>query len=168
MVFFERFISMFTAIPFIVITIVGNTGAIACGVLLYYIEVGTNPAIKSLYDSIWWAFVTVTSVGYGDITPVTPAGRLVGIVLMIFGTGVFATYTAIFANVMLGVEFSSIGKRVKMLKRNVEGMQTNLHQEDLMLERELAKMNKTLNCINTRLTSLEKIREEEERNGEIE
>ncbi len=151
---------LFMTIDFWVITVICNFGAIAFAMAFYHFELAANPNVTEFSDSIWWSFVTLTSVGYGDITPVTREGRIVGVLLMIFGTGVFATYTAIFANILLGGEFTLIGRKVKMLKRNVEGMQTDMHREDLMLERELNKLNKTLNIINDRLTGLE------ERNGD--
>ena len=49
---------------------------------------------RSLSDSIWWAVVTTTTVGYGDLYPVTVAGRAVGMVLMILGIGVLGGFTA--------------------------------------------------------------------------
>ena len=53
--------------------------------------------IKSLGDAVWWAIVTICTVGYGDRYPVTADGRLVGIGLMIAGVGLFGVVTASFA-----------------------------------------------------------------------
>ena len=60
---------------------------------------GTN--IATAEDALWWAFVTVTTVGYGDHFPVTGAGRLVAALLMAAGVGLFGTLTAYLANAWL-------------------------------------------------------------------
>ena len=48
----------------------------------------------SLGDAIWWSIVTVTTVGYGDISPVTPMGRIVASILMIMGIGFISSLTS--------------------------------------------------------------------------
>lgn len=48
-------------------------------------EFGKNEAVETLFDAVWWSVVTLTSLGYGDIYPVTTEGRVVGILLMFFG-----------------------------------------------------------------------------------
>ena len=50
--------------------------------------------IKSVGNALWWAVVTITTVGYGDYTPVTPQGRIAAMVLMFVGFAVLATVTA--------------------------------------------------------------------------
>jgi voltage-gated potassium channel len=47
--------------------------------------------IRTAADALWWAITTVTTVGYGDLYPVTIEGRLVAVVLMVTGVGTFAT-----------------------------------------------------------------------------
>jgi len=59
---------------------------------LFYVS---EPGVRNLGDGIWWALVTITTVGYGDITPVTTLGRLVASSLMLLGLGLIATITAI-------------------------------------------------------------------------
>jgi voltage-gated potassium channel len=68
-------------------------------VLIHLIERNEQPAVfGSVPASLWWAVVTLTTTGYGDVVPVTPAGRLVASVLMISGLGVFGLWTGILAN----------------------------------------------------------------------
>jgi voltage-gated potassium channel len=57
--------------------------------------------IVSAQDALWWAYVTISSVGYGDLYPVTTGGRLVGIVLMTAGVGIFATIAGYLAHKLL-------------------------------------------------------------------
>ncbi|MDW7732804.1 MAG: potassium channel family protein [Methanolobus sp.] len=57
--------------------------------------------IKTGSDALWWAFVTITTVGYGDKYPTTGGGRLIGIALMTSGVGVFSVFTGFIANSFL-------------------------------------------------------------------
>ena len=59
---------------------------------LFYVS---EPDVRNFGDGIWWALVTITTVGYGDITPVTTLGRVVASSLMLLGLGLIATITAI-------------------------------------------------------------------------
>src|SRR5436305_201251 len=60
-----------------------------------------NANIKTASDALWWAYVTVTTVGYGDEYPVTNSGRIVGIFLMTIGVGLFRVLTGYLANAFL-------------------------------------------------------------------
>lgn len=61
---------------------------------LYAAENGVNEAVTSPLDALWWGIVTLTTVGYGDVYPVTLEGRLAAAVLMLLGIGVFSVITA--------------------------------------------------------------------------
>jgi voltage-gated potassium channel len=65
------------------------------GSLMYLVEGGSNPNFASIPDSIYWAVTTMTTVGYGDITPTTPLGRVLATVIMIMGYGIIAVPTGI-------------------------------------------------------------------------
>ncbi len=71
------------------------------GVIFYLLEKDTNPRMHHLMDAIWWSFSTATTTGYGDITPVTIKGKVLGILLMLMGTALFAMYTGLFAEIVL-------------------------------------------------------------------
>ena len=53
--------------------------------------------ITQYSDALWWAVVTIATVGYGDYYPVTAAGRIIAIFMMISGVGIFALMVATFA-----------------------------------------------------------------------
>jgi len=69
----------------------------AIAILQFEID-APNANITSAEDAIWWAYVTITTVGYGDRYPVTLEGRLIASVLMTVGVGLFGTFTAFVAN----------------------------------------------------------------------
>lgn len=67
--------------------------------LVYHFERTVQPAaFSSIPQSLWWAMATMTTVGYGDIVPVTPAGRVIGGVVMLTGIGLFGLWTGIIAS----------------------------------------------------------------------
>jgi len=61
----------------------------------------TSANIQTAGDAIWWAYVTITTVGYGDRFPVTAQGRLVGILVMTTGVAVFATFAGLISSKLL-------------------------------------------------------------------
>jgi voltage-gated potassium channel len=71
------------------------------GWLMFRIEAPAGGNIQSPSDAVWYTFVTITTVGYGDRFPITNAGRIVGMVIMIAGVGLFGTLTGYLANTFL-------------------------------------------------------------------
>ena len=73
-----------------------------CGSLELRFERGAPHAtITTAGDSLWWGIVTITTVGYGDMVPVTTGGRIVGCFVLVVGVGLFATFTGFLANAFL-------------------------------------------------------------------
>jgi voltage-gated potassium channel len=61
---------------------------------LYTAEHGINPAFDDSSDAVWWGVVTLTTVGYGDVYPLTPEGRIAAMMLLILGIGLYSAITA--------------------------------------------------------------------------
>lgn len=69
--------------------------AVILGTIMYLIETNEDSGFTSIPRSIYWAIVTLTTVGYGDIAPVTPFGQLIASIIMILGYGIIAIPTGI-------------------------------------------------------------------------
>lgn len=86
-----RKISIFMLIVLMLVVILGS--------IMYLVESGEN-GFSSIPDSIYWAIVTITTVGYGDISPVTPLGKFVASFIMLMGYGIIAVPTGILTTEM--------------------------------------------------------------------
>ncbi|NPV01584.1 MAG: hypothetical protein HPY53_09415 [Brevinematales bacterium] len=74
------------------------------GILMYVVEtINKTPdtQINSLFDTVWWLFVTITTVGYGDYVPKSIPGKLVGIATLIAGISVFSIFSGSVASVLV-------------------------------------------------------------------
>lgn len=72
---------------------------IILGSVMYLVE-GRENGFSSIPDSIYWAIVTITTVGYGDISPVTPLGKFIASIMMFIGYGIIAVPTGIVTSEM--------------------------------------------------------------------
>jgi voltage-gated potassium channel len=86
-----RKISIFMMVVLALVIILGS--------IMYLVEKGQN-GFNSIPDSIYWAIVTITTVGYGDISPVTPLGKFVASIIMLMGYGIIAVPTGIITTEM--------------------------------------------------------------------
>lgn len=94
----RRLVYLFSAVCVIIILLL-----IASSILVWMFERdrAEATAIKSFWDGIWWALVTVATVGYGDRVPVTPYGRFVGMVLIIVGFTLLSVFTGLVASLFV-------------------------------------------------------------------
>lgn len=104
---------------FIVITILGNLILLMGAVGMYHLELETNSNLNSFFDAIYFSLMTVTTVGYGDIVPVTTAGRALTMVLNVVGTGLFLAYISLFSSAFINVELSELEREVELLRRKI-------------------------------------------------
>ena len=69
--------------------------SVILGSLMYLVEANQDSGFDNIPRSVYWAIVTLTTVGYGDIAPVTPFGQLIASIIMILGYGIIAVPTGI-------------------------------------------------------------------------
>jgi voltage-gated potassium channel len=107
--------------------------AVISAAALYVAESGVNPAIDDPVDALWWGIVTLTTVGYGDVFPITPEGRLAGAALMILGITLFAAITGTLTSFLVasqGVSDESPAVRLRQLDE--------LHRDGVVTDEEYA------------------------------
>jgi voltage-gated potassium channel len=83
---------------FFLIVLILEFGGLA---IIYFERASPEANITSAADALWYTYVTITTVGYGDTYPVTFEGRVVGFFIMTAGVGLFGTLTGYLANVFL-------------------------------------------------------------------
>jgi voltage-gated potassium channel Kch len=100
--------------------------------------------IHSASDAVWWSYVTIATVGYGDRYPVTNGGRLVGVALMTVGVGLFAVFTGFVANVFLAPRRSAFeaaqpndtNDRLIRLEKMVEDLHSSAAAQEMVADGE--------------------------------
>lgn len=120
-----------TLLAFLTVTILG-------GVLVVYID----PSIGSPWKGIWWAWQTVTTVGYGDVIPGSIAGKVFAAVLMLVGVALFSLVSA-----NLAAYFVERGRRQKEKK------------PEKMVQRQLREMGDRIETIEASAKRVEKMLE---------
>lgn len=101
MKFFQTFKSVITRATlkvFLVFLVI----ILSAATFVFFFEKQNNPTeYHNLWDSIWWVFVTIFTVGYGDIKPITMGGRLLAIFIMLVGVSMVSTITATISSIFV-------------------------------------------------------------------
>jgi voltage-gated potassium channel len=95
--------------------------ALVLGTLMYVVE-GPENKFTSIPTSVYWAIVTMTTVGYGDITPVTPLGKGIATVMMLLGWGILAVPTGIVTAEMTNLRLGRRGQERSCDKCGATGL----------------------------------------------
>ncbi|WP_223639321.1 potassium channel family protein [Planococcus sp. 4-30] len=102
-------------------------------VLLFIIPIPIvllEPSINTFADALWWAVVTTTTVGYGDISPETPIGRILAVVLMLVGIGIIGTLTSAITSFFNREEKITHDKQFLEILKSIEEIES-LTKEDI-------------------------------------
>ncbi len=75
--------------------------AVASSLAVNIFEETPESSIQNIWQGIWWAFVSLTTTGYGDFTPITLGGRIIGVIVMITGMAVISLLTATISSVFI-------------------------------------------------------------------
>ncbi len=100
------------------------------------LEIHPRSNIKTPSDALWWSFVTITTVGYGDHYPVTGGGRVLAVVLAIAGVGLLGTFTGLVSSLLVEAgqkkeekELSELIREIKALREKVESLEHEIRQK---------------------------------------
>jgi len=97
---------------------------------IYMVERGQT--VQTLGDAFWWAVVTVTTVGYGDVSPRTGEGRLIAVALMFIGIAVISVFTATLASFFFAVdeehETARLERRLSTIETKLDELATTLKE----------------------------------------
>jgi voltage-gated potassium channel len=109
------------------------------GVTLYLTEFRANPDVNTLADGLWWTIVTLTTVGYGDISPATSMGRMIGAILMVAGMFSLALFAGIVGNSLLQAILSLRNESFRMSNITDHIVVCGYHEGVHMLLRDLRR-----------------------------
>lgn len=127
----------FVQFDFIIIYALGLI--VISATLVTAIESGTDSSIETFPDALWWAVVTITTVGYGDVVPQTAEGKAIGMVLMLGGIGIFGALTANLASFFVRTDSSSAPSADRGLQEQLQA----LNQEIGLLREQLSAAGRT-------------------------
>ena len=102
--------------------------AVIMGTMMYSLEGEVNPAFDNVLSGIYWAVVTITTVGFGDVVPVTPAGRFIAVLVMLLGYSIIAVPMGVVAGETIN-EHRKKKKKHHTLKV-VEEMEKDFDEEE--------------------------------------
>jgi len=108
--------------------------AMAAMVLSGIIMSRIDPSIGSVWDGMWWSWVTMATVGYGDVVPHTGAGRLFGALVILFGVVLISLLTANLSAFFIGSDVEKIEEEERETDRLLKDMSARLDRIERMLE----------------------------------
>ncbi len=119
--------------------VLGNV-CLGAGIYVFFThEQGVNPHVETWFDALWWGMATVTTVGYGDIVPMTVEGKIAGIFLMLTGLILFISFSAMLVSMFFTkaevdiahtqtvthAEFKAVMDELKILRQEIQSLKSS-------------------------------------------
>ncbi len=120
-------------------------GATVVVIIFGVLVAGIDPGVKTVWDGMWWAVATVSTIGYGDVVPTSALGRVLGVLLVILGLAIFVIITANILALTLKKEtrkFRREEREVEKLVDEVRELKELQAKQTKLLERLLKKHKK--------------------------
>ena len=121
-------------------------GVIASGSFVIFSVESQHPdsQINSMLDAVWWTVATVTTVGYGDIVPVTETGKIVAIFFMFFGIGTLALFISVLGTQFYKNRFAKDEKEISHAQKLILDRMDDLEKNQEKLQKDLGDLIENL------------------------
>jgi len=114
-------------------------GIIVIGSVVMYLVESPHPdsQINSMLDAVWWTVATSTTVGYGDIIPVTETGKIIAIFYMFFGIGILGLFISVLGTSFYKKRFEKEEKEISHAQKLILDRMNDLEKNQEKLQKDL-------------------------------
>ncbi|MBP1946354.1 voltage-gated potassium channel [Methanobacterium petrolearium] len=129
---------------------------IFCSVLFFLLESGVNPEVATYEDSLWYVIQTITTVGYGDVVPITQWGRLVGVIAMISAIAISSLLTAATTSSLMDKLREDREKLAKKSGDYIKDLEIRIYdlESKMAKEKNIEEVKSDLNSIRSEISEL--------------
>ncbi|WJI09217.1 two pore domain potassium channel family protein [Methanobacterium sp. CWC-01] len=120
--------------------------------LFFAIETSVNPEVPNYESAIWYALVSMSTTGYGDVVPITLAGRIIGVILILTGMGYVSLVTATLAYSFIDIFRTESRKAAEKLRTTAQDLDKKAAKNEKKMDEIMEKMDE----INQKLDEMEK------------